>query len=55
MILTVFSPRLAMWRRRAFDLRERRAMSLADVTTYLNTKSLTTDEVTAITAGLTAD
>jgi hypothetical protein len=54
MILTVFSPRLRMWRRRAFDMRERQGIALATVQTYLGTKSLSNDEVTEVTTGLTA-
>lgn len=53
MVLTVFAPRLRMWRRRAFDMRERQGIALATVQTYLGTKGLSSGEVTAVTAGLT--
>ncbi len=61
MVLTVFAPRLARWRRWAFDMRERRSasnpanggMSVAAIQTFLGTKGLTSTEVTAVTAGLT--
>lgn len=54
MVLTVMPLRLRMWRRRAFDMRERQGIALATVQTYLGTKSLTSAEVTEVTAGLSA-
>lgn len=55
MTLPILAPQLATWFRKAFDMRERRGTSLADVTTFLNTKGLKAAEVTAITTTLTAD
>lgn len=55
MNLPLLAPQLRSWFRKAFDMRERRGTSLADVTTYLQGKGLKAAEVTAITATLTAD
>jgi preprotein translocase subunit Sec63 len=42
------TPRLAFWWRRAYDLRTRQGVAEATIDTFLQTKSLTTTEITSI-------
>jgi hypothetical protein len=54
MNIPIFAPRLAMWWRYAWDQRERRGTAKATIQTFIEGKSLSSDEVTAIMAQINA-